>query len=102
MQSQSLTLKILVLLTMTGIPVRAASVEYNVRHDHMLKSCQGKLIVGDQEIRYEATDGKHSQVWPYIDIQKLDVVSPTEIILKSFKSASWKKLGKDEAFEFSL
>jgi hypothetical protein len=90
------------LLFMTGALLRADSLEYNVKHDHALRSCQGKLTMGDQEIRYEASDGKHSQAWSYIDIQKLDVVSPTQVILKTFESASWKKFGKDKTFEFSL
>src|SRR5262249_47361289 len=92
----------LVLLLMMGTLLRADSLEYNVKHDHTLRSCQGKLTMADQEIRYEASDGKHSQAWSYIDIQKLDVVSPTQIILKAFESASWKKVGKDKTFEFKL
>ena len=102
MQSKFLPILVLGLWTATGTLLRADSFEYRVKHDHTLGSCQGKLIVSDQEIRYEASDGKHSQTWSYIDIQRLDVVSPTQIILKTFKSSSWKKLGKDETFEFSL
>ena len=102
MQSTSFPGLVLILWATTGGLLRANSLEYGVRHDHALGSCQGKLVVSDREIRYEASDGKHSQSWPYIDIQKIDVVSATQLTLKTFKSTRWKKLGKDEALEFSL
>jgi len=102
MQSRFLPILVLLLSPATGRLLQADSLEYRVKHDHALGSCHGRLIVNDQEIRYEASNGKHSQSWPYIDIQKLDVVSPTRLALKTFKSASWKKLDQDEAFTFSL
>jgi hypothetical protein len=101
MQSKFLSVPVLIFWVVTGT-LRADSLEYRVKHDHALGSCQGKLVVSDRDIRYEASDGKHSQTWSYIDIQKLDVVSPTRLTVKTFKSKSWKKLGKDETFEFSL
>jgi hypothetical protein len=75
---------------------------FRVKHDHTLGSCDGKLIATDQEIRYDAIDGKHSRMWAYIDIQKLDVASPTRLVLKTFESHSWKNLERDKVFEFSL
>ena len=73
---------------------QAESFDFRVKHDHTLGSCEGRLIATDREIRYEATDGKHSRTWAYIDIQKLDVASPTRLVLKTFESQSWKKLEK--------
>ena len=102
MQSKFVLILILILSVTTRGLLRADSFEYRVKHDHVLGSCQGKLTSSDGEIWFEASDGKHSQTWSYIDIEKLDVVSPTRLTLKTFKSASWKKLGKDETFEFSL
>jgi hypothetical protein len=102
MQSKFLSVPVLIFWVATGTLLRADSLEYRVKHDHALGSCQGKLVVSDQDIRYEATDGKHSQSWSYIDIQKLDVVSATRLTVKTFTSKSWKKLGKDETFAFSL
>jgi hypothetical protein len=80
----------------------AEPFEFRVKHDHTLGSCNGTLIATDREIRYEATDGKHSRTWAYIDIQKLDVASPTRLVLKTFQSESWKKFEKDKVFDFSL
>ena len=88
-------------LALTG-GAQAESFEFRVKYDHTLGSCEGKLIASDREIRYEAADGKHSQSWAYIDIQKLDVASPTRVVLKTFESQSWKKLERDKAFDFSL
>lgn len=81
---------------------QAESFDFRVKHDHTLGSCEGRLIATDREIRYEATGGKHSHTWAYIDIQKLDVASPTRLVLKTFESQSWKKLEKDKVFDFSL
>jgi hypothetical protein len=88
-------------LTLTAVCL-AEPFDFRVKHDHTLGSCGGKLIAGDREIRYEATDGKHSHTWAFIDIQKLDVASPTRLVLKTFQSQSWKKLESDKVFEFSL
>jgi hypothetical protein len=86
---------------LTGV-AQAEPFEFRVKHDHSLGSCDGKLIATDREIRYDATDGKHSRMWAYIDIQKLDVASPTRLVLKTFESHSWRKLERDKVFEFSL
>jgi hypothetical protein len=88
-------------LALTG-NAQAESFEFRVKHDHTLRNCEGKLIASDKEIRYEATSGKHSWTWAYIDIQKLDVASPTRVVLKTFESQSWKKLERDKVFDFSL
>ena len=88
-------------LMLTGVCL-AEPFEFRVKHDHTLGSCDGKLIANEREIRYEATDGKHPQTWAYIDIQKLDVASPTRLVLKTFESHSWKRLERDKVFEFSL
>ena len=88
-------------LVLTG-GAQAESFDFRVKHDHTLGSCEGKLVASDKEIRYEATNGKHSRTWAYIDIQKVDVVSPTRLALKTFESQSWKQLERDKAFDFSL
>lgn len=82
--------------------VQAESFEFRVKHDHTLGSCEGKLMAGYRELRYEAADGKHSQSWAYIDIQKLDVASPTRLVLKTFQSRSWPRFEKDKVFDFSV
>ena len=102
MRCKILMASVLITGLMRVTTVCAESFEYRVKHDHALGTCQGKLILSDQEIRYEASDGKHSRSWPYIDIQKVDVVSPTRLNLRTFESASWKKLAKDRVFEFSV
>ena len=94
-------LSFVVCLTLTGT-VQAAPFEFRVKHDHTLGSCEGKLVAIDKEIRYEATNGKHSRTWAYIDIQKVDVASPTRVVLKTFESQSWKQLERDKEFDFSL
>ena len=81
---------------------QAESFDFHVKHDHTLGSCEGRLIAADREIRYAATDGKHSWTWAYIDIQKFDVASPTRLVLKTFESHSWKRLERDKVFEFSV
>jgi hypothetical protein len=93
--------RLVVCLTLTA-GAQAEPFEFRVKHDHTLGSCEGKLIANDREIRYEATDGKHSRMWAYIDIQKLDVVSPTRLVLKTFESQSWTKFEKDKVFNFFL
>jgi hypothetical protein len=83
------------------IPIRAETIEFNVKHEHVRGSCRGKLIIDDNQIRYIADNGKHSGQWAYVDIQKLDV-SPKEIEVQSFQSGPKWKLGSDKVYEFTL
>jgi hypothetical protein len=54
-----------------------------------------------EAINYEASDGKHSQQWPYLDIQRLDV-SSTRVSFETYQSQGWEKLKRDKIFEFRL
>jgi hypothetical protein len=92
---------ILSLLLGATAPAWGKSLEYRVKHEHALGSCQGKLILNDQAIDYEASDGKHSQRWPYLDIQRLDV-SSTRVRFETYQSQGWEKLKRDKTFEFRL
>jgi hypothetical protein len=82
-------------------PAWGEAFEYRVKHDHALGSCQGKLVLGDHAIDYEASDGKHSQRWPYLDVRRLDV-SSTRVRLETYQSQGWEKLTRDKAFQFRL
>jgi len=91
----------LILSLLWVVPVWGESFEYRVKHDHALGSCQGKLILSDHAISYDASNGKHSQRWPHLDIQRLDV-SSTRVWFETFQSQGWEKLKRDKAFEFRL
>jgi hypothetical protein len=82
--------------------IQAATFEFLVKHEHAVGSCRGKLILNDREILYKASDEEHSLRWPYLDIQRLDIASPTQITFKTYTSEGWKKLGKDKAYQFHL
>lgn len=102
MQAKLIVNLILFLLFIPTMMIQAATFEFLVRHEHAVGSCHGKLILNDREILYEASDEKHSLRWPYLDIQRLDVASPTQITFKTYTSEGWKKLGKDKAYQFHL
>jgi len=92
---------VVVCLMLTGIS-RAASFDFRVKHDHTFGSCEGKLSTNEEGLRYEATNGKHSQTWAYIDVQRLDVASFSRVVFKTFRSQSWKQMKRDKVFEFTL
>ena len=90
------------LLLRFGAASWAATYEFTVRHDHPTGSCRGRLVLDEQQVAYIAANGKHSRQWPYVDIQKLDVVSPKELKLTSFQSGSKWRLNRDKIYEFEL
>ncbi len=72
-----------------------------VRHDHAVRSCQGELVITDEEIAYHTTHRRHARRWPFSDIRMLMIASHTELVILTYESDRWT-LGRDRAFRFRV
>jgi len=73
--------------------------QFDVKHDHVRKSCAGALTIDEAGIRFNGPKG-HVWNWPYADIQELTLY-PGSIRILSYKDRSTWKLGKDVAYTFT-
>ncbi len=73
---------------------------FEVEHDHLWRSCKGKLVFGEGAVEYITEHKDHARTWKYEDIQQLEIASGRISIL-TFKSRKID-LGADQAFNFKL
>ena len=92
---------LLLAICASPVAVRAAESEItlNVRHDHAVGSCRGKLIMDSQGARYETAHKKHARSWTYEDIKQWQVEDGRKLRVYSYQDRKWR-LGADENFAF--
>jgi hypothetical protein len=73
---------------------------FQVAHDHLLRSCKGKLVFGDTTVEFISEKKEHSRAWKYEDIQQL-ALDPGRITVLTYDSRKIE-LGADQAFNFKL
>lgn len=81
--------------------LHAQEARLGVRHDHLLGSCRGELVFGQEAVEYRTAHTKHARTWKYEDIQQLGFLGPASIALLTYEDARWM-LGKDRSFRFEL
>jgi hypothetical protein len=81
---------------------RAADSEItlDVRHDHAVGSCRGKLILSSSDVRYLTDHKKDARIWSYEDIQQWRVGPGAHIEILTYEDRSKWRLGADKNFEF--
>jgi hypothetical protein len=73
---------------------------FQVAHDHLFRSCKGKLVFGDATVEFISEKKEHSRAWKYEDIQQL-ALDPGRITVLTYDSRKIE-LGADQAFNFKL
>ncbi len=78
----------IVLLAGLAAALHAADNAFDVIHrKKLLPDGRGMLAIGEEEIRFEARDAGRSRRWKYVDIQFLDRLGPTEIVIVTYENA---------------
>lgn len=80
---------------------QAETFTYKVRHEHLTGSCQGVLVVGEQDVRYESDYRDHSRIWTYLAIKKIESPGLRELSLHTFEEQTLQ-LGRDKVFNFEF
>lgn len=78
----------------------ARAETFQVEHDHLWRSCKGKLVFGDTTVEYVAGKKEHSRIWKYEDIQQL-AIAPGEISILTYDTRKIE-FGADQTFNFKL
>ncbi len=95
---------IVLLLVLVALPalLPAAETSFDVIHHKMLfPNGRGVLSISDEEIRFEAKDADNSRSWKYLDIQFLDRLSPSELVVLTFEDVRGFA-GLDKRYRFEL
>lgn len=72
-----------------------------VHRKKLLPDDRGVLKISQAEIRFEARDADRSRYWKYADIQFLDRLSPTELVIVTYGNVL-RFTGRDKHYRFSL
>jgi hypothetical protein len=96
--STALLLAIFLLQT----PVANVPVTLNVRHEHRIGGCDGKLIFSDQGVRFETKEKNESRSWTYPDVKYFEIVSEQEVEIHSYENHGVEQLGRDKDYTFHL
>jgi hypothetical protein len=78
----------------------AEDITLDVRHDHAIGSCRGKLILSSSGVRYETDHKQDARSWSYEDIQQWRVGPGAHIEILSYEDRSTWRLGADKNFVF--
>jgi hypothetical protein len=83
-------------LVLLALPAAAADLSYPVRHDHLLGSCKGTLVVGESGVSFQSN--KHAWKWAYRDIQQLEL-APLRLRVLTYGDNKWQA-GADREYRF--
>lgn len=89
------------LMICAAVSAMGQSHEFQVEHRHTLRNHTGKLIITPEQIEYRTDHKNESRVWRYNELQQITIVSPTEIVLKSYEDRK-RMLGLDSVYKFNL
>ncbi len=96
---------IALLAALAFLPAAAQAAEgeiaLDVRHDHAIGSCHGKLILDNEGVRYETDHKKDARRWAFVDIKQWQVSDGGRIAIFSYEDRSKWRLGADHTFEFT-
>ena len=85
-----------------GAPgVQAKTFTYKIKHEHTVGSCQGELVIGETDIRFEADNRKDSRIWAYTHIKKIERPDLNRLTLYTYEDQTWQ-FGRDRPFDFTF
>jgi len=88
-------------LTVSAVsPAVAQPPPLEVREDAAIGGHPGTLRVGDDGVTFDAHNAKRSRTWAFDDIRQLRVESSRRIVVESFQSHGWRRLGQSRTYEY--
>jgi len=82
-------------------PAAARTYTYKVKHEHAVGGCQGQLIVGETDIRYETDYRSDARIWTYAQIKEVKRQSATRLTLYTYEGQTIQ-LGRERPFDFDF
>ncbi|MDP2318978.1 MAG: hypothetical protein Q8O42_06545 [Acidobacteriota bacterium] len=81
-------------------PVAAQPAAIEVREDTAFGGHPGTLRVGDDGVTFEARDPKRSRRWTFGEVRQLRIESSRRIVVETYQSRGWSRLGHSRTFEY--
>lgn len=81
-------------------PVAAQPAPIEVREDTAFGGHPGTLRVGDDGVTFEARDPKRSRRWTFGEVRQLRIESSRRIVVETYQSRGWSRLGHSRTFEY--
>jgi hypothetical protein len=72
-----------------------------IRKKPLWPDAEGTLVIGDDGVAFRRGDDSEPKSWAYEDIQSLDRISPTQIVILTYEDVAWR-LGQDRSYRFTL
>lgn len=82
-------------------PGRATSYTYKVKHLHTVGGCQGRLIVGETDVRYESDYRSDSRIWTYDQIKNITRSDTSRLTIYTYEDQTLQ-FGRDKPFDFEF
>ena len=79
----------------------AKTYTYKVKHQHAVGSCQGQLIVGETDVRYESDYRTDSRIWTYSQLKKVERREPRQLVIYTYEDQTLQ-FGRDKPFDFEF
>ncbi|MFQ5776994.1 MAG: hypothetical protein ACE5IP_03190 [Terriglobia bacterium] len=89
---------LLLLAPATG---QAKTYTYKVKHLHAMGGCQGQLVVGEQDVRYETDNRPDARIWTYSQIKKVERRGSRRLVIFTYEDQALQ-FGRDKPFDFDF
>lgn len=72
------------------VPASGVIASYQVKHNHLVGSCQGTLILSETAVSYESPDRiEDARIWKLIDIKKVEQNGVYKLKVEPFQGSSF-------------
>ena len=88
-------------LFLIAFPAQAKTFTFRVRHQHTTGSCQGRLLIGEKDIRYDTEQRNHARIWPYFQLKRVESEDSRHLKIITYEDSSLPFVG-DRSFNFEL
>lgn len=93
------------LITVGGASAAAAAgppFELSVKRDRLVGGSRGTLVFAMDRIEYRTTDTDDARRWAYDQVNQLQILSPTRIVVRTYEDRGLLRLGADRTFDFTV
>ena len=105
-QLRTITIAATVMLITLAWAAAAAAAdppfELPVKRDRLVGGSRGTLVFAMDRIEYLTTDKDDARRWAYDQVNQLQILSPTRIVVRTYEDRGLLRLGADRTFDFTV
>ena len=105
-QLRTITIAATAMLITVGWASAAAAAgppfELSMKRDRLVGGSRGTLVFAMDRIEYRTTDTDDARRWAYDQVNQLQILSPTRIVVRTYEDRGLLRLGADRTFDFTV